>query len=85
MPLATVRATAVDALLVGWILAQITTRAIVARVEQARASNDRGQALSWVVLAVGGAAIAIFVLAKVRDKSETIVNNTCTNADPTTC
>jgi hypothetical protein len=70
------------AALLTWLLASSW---LTQRVRMARESGDRGEVLAWVALAVGGVVLAGFVLAAVRDKSETIVNNICTNADPTTC
>lgn len=70
------------AALLSWILMEAW---VGGRLREARASRDRGDALAWAALAVGGVLLAAFVLAGVRNKSETIVNNICTNADPTTC
>ena len=65
-----------------WLLTQAW---VAGRVQEARTSPDRGAALVWAALAVGGLMLVGLVLAGLRDKSETIVNNICTNADPTTC
>ena len=72
-------------MLILWVSAQTLTGLVLARVKKGTESGERGEVLVWVVLAVGGAAIAYLVLAQFRDKTETIVNNICTNADPTTC
>jgi hypothetical protein len=67
-----------------WALAQTWSKLAADRTRTS-ARGDRGDALTYVVLAVGGAAIAAAVLLILKTKSQTIVNQICTNADPTTC
>ena len=76
---------AADALLLLWISAHLVVGLVITRVKKGMESEDRGEVLGWVVLAVGAAAIAAFILTQVRGKAEIISNNICTNADPTTC
>jgi hypothetical protein len=48
-------------------------------------SDDRGEALAWAAITVGAVLIAGAVLLVIRGKAQTIANNVCTNADPSTC
>jgi hypothetical protein len=65
-----------------WLAGQI--RAQAQRIGP-RLRDDRGDALGWAALALGGVVLAIVVIIVARQKATTIVSNICTNPDPTTC
>jgi len=67
-------------LVLGWLwLADIPGRLWRTR------HNDSGEGLPYAVIVVGAVAIAGAILYVVRQKAQTVTNNICTNADPTTC
>ena len=75
---------ATEVALLCWVTAHRWSRAALTRATTA-ARGDRGDVLSTAVIAVGLVIIAAGVLVVLRAKSQTIVHNICTNADPTTC
>ena len=68
--------------LLAWLLTQSWA---AERLQDVRRTGDRGDALVWVALSLAGIALVGLVLVGLRDKGTTLVNNICTNADPTTC
>ncbi|WP_131770940.1 hypothetical protein [Candidatus Protofrankia californiensis] len=67
------------------ILLAYTWLTLQARRIRSQPRDDRGDALSTAVIAVGLVALAALVILILRQKAQTIANNVCTNADPTTC
>jgi len=64
----------------------VTWRAMVVhRINTARATGERGEALAYAAITVGGVIIAGIILAAVKAKGQSITTNICTNADPATC
>ncbi|WP_018638278.1 hypothetical protein [Parafrankia elaeagni] len=47
--------------------------------------RDRGDALPTAVIAVGLVAIALVVIAILRDRATEIARNVCTSTDPAEC
>jgi hypothetical protein len=50
-----------------------------------REGRDRGDVLASTALTVGLVLLAGAVLFALRNKADSIVDNVCTNADPSTC
>ncbi|MCK9895036.1 hypothetical protein MXD60_10565 [Frankia sp. AgB32] len=51
----------------------------------AERGDDRGDALSTAVIAVGLVLVAGIVIMIIRAKATEVANEVCTSADPTTC
>ncbi|EFC81315.1 hypothetical protein [Parafrankia sp. EUN1f] len=66
-----------------------TVAAYLARTEQQRRAlhddRDRGDALGTAVIAVGLVAIAIVVIAILRNRATEIARNICTSTDQAEC
>ena len=76
-------------LLLFWIVVQswsdTAIRAAMTRTTGTQEERERGEALSTVAIAVGMVIIAGLILTALKVKSQTIVSNVCTNADPSSC
>ncbi|MEX5709923.1 hypothetical protein AB1484_16810 [Parafrankia sp. FMc6] len=59
--------------------------ASIERRHRALPDRDRGDALPTAVIAVGLVAIALIVIAILRDRATEIARNVCTSTDPAEC
>jgi hypothetical protein len=64
---------------------QNAVRAALERATVPAHERERGEALSSAAIAVGMVIIAGIIVAALKTKSQTIVSNVCTNADPSSC